>query len=85
MEVIYSFFGAQLEKFINKLVVKSGRAPTAVKAQLTEIGRKMDTFILVDGELKRGTPRPYGDFSQLTAEDRRLMTGLCKAILKWVK
>ena len=30
LEVIYSFFGAQLEKFINKLVVKSGRTPTAV-------------------------------------------------------
>ena len=85
LEVIYTFFGTQLEKWINKLVVKSGRTPTALKAQLDKIGRKMKHLTFVDGKWEHGTPRPYDDFSQLTAEETGLMTGLCKSILKYVK
>ena len=83
LEVIYSFFGAQLEKFINRLVVKSGRTPTAVKAQLVGIGVTLTWGREVDGRWERS--RTYGDYSMLSAAERKLLKALCKSILRCVK
>ena len=86
LEVIYSFCGAQLEKLMNKLVIKSERTPTAVKAKLEEIGEKLSGWEKINGHRARTRkPQAYGDFSSLTEEENRLMSRLCKSMLKWVK
>ena len=69
-----SFCGGKLEAWANTFAIKSGRTPAAVQDQLEEIGQKLS---------KRA--RPYGDYSQLCAEDLKLMEGLCREMLKWVR
>lgn len=69
-----SFFGGKLEGRVNSLAVKNGRTPAAVQAQLEEIGRKLEW-----------PGRPYGDYSKLSGDDVRLMEGLCRKLLRWVR
>lgn len=73
--------GGKLEAWINGRAKRQGRTPAAVKNQLAEIGKKLTG----DEWDAHRRDRPYGDFSELSVDDVRLMNDFCRLIVCWVR
>jgi len=82
LDRIYTLVGDGLERWMNRLAVRSGRTPTAVKNQLEVLGEKCCYQKSADGSWL-SVSRPYGDYSQLTPDEIRLMNKLCKLMLRF--
>ena len=72
--MITAFCGMKIEGWVSNLAMKTGRTPFAAKTQLEDIGRKL-----------KKRPQPYGNYTNLSADDIRLMKGLCEKMLQWVR